>query len=579
MAPETRAAFHRTAARLLYGDGLPAAAVAALLRLAGPVGEPWEIAVLTDAAEAALRDDRARLALDYLQMAQDACLDEHRRLEIVIRRALISRRVNLHIAERQLAEPLRALRTGRLPVSQFGPLAKLLGAQGRVEEANEVIACLDELIDDGAGVEADSQVVSLWAATPYPPMVSVSPVGYRRRGLEAVPAKPAASTQREGELTAADELLAAIALTDTSLDLVVNSIKSLLCGGRVDRAELWCARFLAEADERQAPGWLASFSWVAAEIALRQGQLAVAEDRASTAIELVSEHSGGIFVAAPTATSVQAYLAMGEVEAAGRRLNLPVTDLLFKTKAGLNFRRARALYYAATNRPHVALEEFLAIGQVAKRWNFDQPLILPWRSDAAEALLRLGEAEQAGQLATEQLARSENADHWPRGVALRVRAMAAPASQRVSWLSQSEDELRVSGDRLELARTLADQAETYQSLGEFARAAAVKRRAWRLADECGAAPLRARLGVEAGRRGDKAVPGRRGGNDESALSDSERRVATLAACGETNRAIARKLYITLSTVEQHLTRVYRKLGISGRQELPSDLQFEADRIA
>jgi DNA-binding CsgD family transcriptional regulator len=52
------------------------------------------------------------------------------------------------------------------------------------------------------------------------------------------------------------------------------------------------------------------------------------------------------------------------------------------------------------------------------------------------------------------------------------------------------------------------------------------------------------------------------------LSDAEQRVAALAAFGYTNGQIAHKLYITVSTVEQHLTRVYRKLGIAGRAELP-----------
>lgn len=48
------------------------------------------------------------------------------------------------------------------------------------------------------------------------------------------------------------------------------------------------------------------------------------------------------------------------------------------------------------------------------------------------------------------------------------------------------------------------------------------------------------------------------------LSDAERRVAELAASGLTNREIGRRLWITISTVEQHLTRVYRKLGVAGR---------------
>ena len=55
------------------------------------------------------------------------------------------------------------------------------------------------------------------------------------------------------------------------------------------------------------------------------------------------------------------------------------------------------------------------------------------------------------------------------------------------------------------------------------------------------------------------------------LSDSERRVAELAAQGHTNREISGLLYITVSTVEQHLTRVYRKLGLKSRADLPRRL--------
>ncbi|MFE2022825.1 helix-turn-helix transcriptional regulator [Streptomyces sp. NPDC059499] len=57
----------------------------------------------------------------------------------------------------------------------------------------------------------------------------------------------------------------------------------------------------------------------------------------------------------------------------------------------------------------------------------------------------------------------------------------------------------------------------------------------------------------------------------ASLTDSERRVASLAVLGYTNREIAVKLYVTASTVEQHLTRVYRKLKIRRRKDLPADL--------
>jgi DNA-binding CsgD family transcriptional regulator len=55
------------------------------------------------------------------------------------------------------------------------------------------------------------------------------------------------------------------------------------------------------------------------------------------------------------------------------------------------------------------------------------------------------------------------------------------------------------------------------------------------------------------------------------LTDAERRVSALAGRGHTNREIASSLFITVSTVEQHLTRVYRKLNLKRREDLPVEL--------
>ncbi|MFJ5779686.1 AAA family ATPase [Streptomyces sp. NPDC093094] len=57
------------------------------------------------------------------------------------------------------------------------------------------------------------------------------------------------------------------------------------------------------------------------------------------------------------------------------------------------------------------------------------------------------------------------------------------------------------------------------------------------------------------------------GDPVAVLTRSERRVAVLAADGCTNRAIAARLYVTPSTVEQHLTNVYRKLRVKSRGDL------------
>jgi DNA-binding CsgD family transcriptional regulator len=64
-------------------------------------------------------------------------------------------------------------------------------------------------------------------------------------------------------------------------------------------------------------------------------------------------------------------------------------------------------------------------------------------------------------------------------------------------------------------------------------------------------------------------------DERSALSEAELRVAELAADGLTNREIAARLFITVSTVEQHLTRVYRKLVVTRRVDLAKTLRHSA----
>lgn len=56
-----------------------------------------------------------------------------------------------------------------------------------------------------------------------------------------------------------------------------------------------------------------------------------------------------------------------------------------------------------------------------------------------------------------------------------------------------------------------------------------------------------------------------------ALTPSERRVATIAAAGRTNREIAQELFVSLKTVEMHLSRTFAKLDVSSRSELPAAL--------
>ena len=71
--------------------------------------------------------------------------------------------------------------------------------------------------------------------------------------------------------------------------------------------------------------------------------------------------------------------------------------------------------------------------------------------------------------------------------------------------------------------------------------------------------LGARLWAEKARAELTRISGRSPASEE--LTETERRVAELAAQGRTNKQIAAELYIGLSTVESHLSHVYRKLGV------------------
>ena len=53
----------------------------------------------------------------------------------------------------------------------------------------------------------------------------------------------------------------------------------------------------------------------------------------------------------------------------------------------------------------------------------------------------------------------------------------------------------------------------------------------------------------------------------SPLTDTERRVAELAAAGHTNREIAQALFMSVHTVEAHMTRIFRTVGVQSRTEL------------
>ena len=95
------------------------------------------------------------------------------------------------------------------------------------------------------------------------------------------------------------------------------------------------------------------------------------------------------------------------------------------------------------------------------------------------------------------------------------------------------------------------------------------REALELARRCGAAGLAKRTHDELQACGEKVR--RYTPIGVESLTPSERRVAELAASGMTNRQIAQTLFLTIKTIETHLSAAYDKLGIRSRRQLVAAL--------
>ena len=191
------------------------------------------------------------------------------------------------------------------------------------------------------------------------------------------------------------------------------------------------------------------------------------------------------------------------------------------------------------------------------------PGVLPWRSSAALAALRLGRPDRARELVGPELEQARGLG-VPRalGIALRV---AGFIDGDIALLEESVDVLEKSPAALELARSHLVLGIAYRRMRRARDARGPLGRAFDSARELGALVLAERALQELKAAG--ARPRRRPRTGLQALTPSERNVADLAAAGKTTRQIAGDLFLTPKTVETHLTRVFRKLGIRSRAEL------------
>jgi DNA-binding CsgD family transcriptional regulator len=230
-------------------------------------------------------------------------------------------------------------------------------------------------------------------------------------------------------------------------------------------------------------------------------------------------------------------------------------------------RRARLELLLAEGRAADALA--VAGDYAAHLGRIVNPAFAPWRSLTALALDRVGRSAEAVALAQEELA---PARRWgaPGAVGRSLRVLGALRRE------EGLDDLREAAALLEGSPARLEHARALLALGSALRRSGARResrpwllRALELAERCGAArdaeAARTELYAAGARPRAAALAG------PGALTASERRVAALAAEGHTNKEIAQALFVTLKTVEVHLSHVYRKLGITSRRGLGAAL--------
>jgi DNA-binding CsgD family transcriptional regulator len=553
-----------SAAELLRQRGAPAEKVARYLLAAHEAPHSWCVAVLREAAEQMLSTDDAHSATRCLELALHACAGEDERVLVMKSLAKATWRINPAAAAPYVAHLRDAVHAGTLADGDIATVVRDSLWHGDQETTSKALELLSSAGAGGAQVEAELRLAYHWsygssangrpdAATAHDPW---------KRTANAL-ARVWTDGGSESATASAEHVLRSCRLGDTTLEAVGTAILALMYGGKADRAQWWCDRLVEEADRRRAVTWQAMLRTVRAGLTLRRGEAVTAAREAQAAFDMLSARGWGVLIGYPLTVSLLANTAIGRYDAAAVAFSQPVPDAMFTTLGGLRYLHARGHYYLATSRALAAVSDFQRCGILMRERNLDMPVLVGWRSDLAEANLQLGRTGVARDLARQQLNHPKARDPRTRGVSYRVLAAASDLADRPALLLEAVDQLQLAGDRLELAKSLGALGEAYQELGEFDRARLVSRRAAQEIKFCHAG--------EAPREVLPALETKPADAEPPLLSEAERRVAELAALGHTNREISRRLCVTVSTVEQHLTRIYRKLGVTSRGDLPARL--------
>jgi DNA-binding CsgD family transcriptional regulator len=587
LTPLERERGHARAARLLTESGAGPEQVAAHLLLVSPAADPGVVATLREAARGARSRGASESAVAYLRRALAEPPVASQRADLLLKlgsaEALLSGESaaeHLQEAHELIQDPVRKAETASLLGRQFFYL-------GRHDES---VAVFKQALDELGG--GDDEFERLLEA------------GLISTGLFLPTAQDEVSRRLErvrstgGNATLGEKmLLALLAFYDARSGApaveCVALARQALGGGTLLAAEPGGGAFtracmvlamadldealtmydaaLAEAHVRGSVFAFATTKILRAHAFLFRGALGEAESDSREALDACKEWGLQLLDAYSRSLLADALMEQGRLEEAATALGPGRGRESMPDGAAAHFlRHSRARFRMLQGDLAGGLEDMLDAGPRFERIGSRNPALEPWRSYAAPALLRLGEREEARRLAGEEL---ELARTWgaPRalGRSLRIAGLVEGGTEGRGLLEEAVEVLVDSPAKLEHAKACTDLGAALRRDNRRSDAREQLRRAVELATICGAASLAEQAETELLATG--ARPRRIALSGIESLTPSERRVAELAAEGPTNREIAQALFVTPKTVEMHLSRAYRKLGITSRSQLPAAL--------
>jgi DNA-binding CsgD family transcriptional regulator len=583
-----RDAAHRTAAELLLDAGaLPESAAGHLVRVA-PGADSFVVSTLRQAAERSLAQGAAEAAVGFLSRALDEQADPASRAEVLVELGLAERRTNGPAAADHLKAGLELLadptRRGQVALE----LGRALWFTDRIADAlavfQQALGEVDRERDPDLYELLVAELISSawWDPQTYPiAEAAISDLDldalHGGLGSEILLATMAhyeyrLGLHRERAVELARRALAPGNLMASGSVALYYAVNVLPRAGLLDDADSIFDQAVAQARRRGDIFNVAFMLMWRGKCQTDRGDLRAAVADLREAIDLCVAH--GMLVAWPYNIGFLAYalLEQGETDEAARVIDqggfpeqLPLDQLHL-----VWFRLYRGRLRIKTGSPERGVEELLRVGDTVRLVPCDNPSDVPWRSWAAEGLRLLDRNDDARALADEELALARRwGDPHGTGASLRVLGLVEGDEAGIGLLRDAVEVLAGSEARLEHARALVDLGAALRRANQRMEARERLQEGVDLARRVGAFGLAARANDEIAATG--AKPRRVLETGLDALTASERRVAQLAADGMSNKEIAQTLFVTIKTVETHLSHAYRKLEISSRARLDKAL--------